>query len=102
MALINLNALAEGFNNNINVLSIEGDLYTAFSDSPHFQSFKMFVNFKKTERANLLNELKVRIDQLQKKPMLNSSPFISEMLKRNYKITNFRDMKVAYRYVSFH
>lgn len=62
VALINLNALAEGFNNNINVLSIDGDLYTAFSDSQHFHLFKMFVNFKKTERANLLNELKLRIN----------------------------------------
>jgi hypothetical protein len=33
VSLINLNALAEGFNQNTNILMLDADLFTSFQDS---------------------------------------------------------------------
>lgn len=54
VSLINLNALSEGLNHNINVLELDGDLFSAFAGSSQCSNFKKFVNILKNERSEEL------------------------------------------------
>jgi hypothetical protein len=46
--LVNLNNLTEGFNQNLNILDLDGRLYTLFQDSAEYSAFQKIVNFKRT------------------------------------------------------
>lgn len=47
VSLINLNALAEGFNQNRNILDLDGNLYTSFQNCSVYSAFQKIVNFKR-------------------------------------------------------
>ena len=51
VSLINLNSLAEGFNQNRNILDLDGYVYTAFLNSDQYSAFQKIVNFKREERV---------------------------------------------------
>lgn len=101
VSLINLNALSEGLNRNANILELEADLFTAFAGSSQCSNFKKFANILKDERSENLEEIKSKITMLKEKPLISANPFILNMLKVNYKATNFKDIKIAYRFVLF-
>jgi hypothetical protein len=50
VSLINLNTLAEGFNQNRNFLDLDGYIYTAFRSCTEYTAFQRIVNFKRNER----------------------------------------------------
>ena len=48
VSLINLNSLTEGFNQNRNILDLDGYVYTAFQGSAEYSAFQKILNFKRT------------------------------------------------------
>lgn len=67
VSLINLNFLAEGFNQNKNILEFDADLFTEFQESTEYNSFKDFINFKRTERSKLLDSIRNEVGLLKNK-----------------------------------
>jgi hypothetical protein len=67
VSLINLNFLAEGFNRNNNILELDADLFTEFQESGEYNSFKDFINFKRTERSKVLDSILNEISMLKNK-----------------------------------
>lgn len=47
VSLINLHALAEGFNQNRNLLDLDGNIYTAFQSCSEYSAFQKIVNFRR-------------------------------------------------------
>jgi hypothetical protein len=47
VSLVNLNSLAEGFNQSRNILDLDGDQFTAFQNTSEHSAFQKFVNFKR-------------------------------------------------------
>lgn len=58
VSLINLNTLAEGFNQNRNFLDLDGYIYTAFRSCTEYTAFQRIVNFKRNERAEQFETLR--------------------------------------------
>ena len=67
VSLVNLNSLAEGFNQSRNMLDLEGDQFTAFQNSQEYSAFQKFVNFKRNERSKQLDALRQDITFFKKK-----------------------------------
>ena len=90
VSLINLNSLAEGFNQNRNILNLHPDDFISFSKTNHFSSFQKIINFKRTERYAMLKKVRQDISNLNSKNLIDHNAFISQMLKCDYRETNFQ------------
>lgn len=97
-SMINLHSLAEGFNQNRNILDLDGDLFTAFQAKSEYSAFQKVLNFKRKERAVLLDSLRQEISMLKQKK-ISSDPRMGNIMNSDYKTTLFSDIKSAYRFV---
>jgi hypothetical protein len=100
VSLINLTHLAEGFNQNKNILDLDADLFNSFQDADEYTAFKDFINFRRAEREKLLDGIRDEIAGLKSKYFCKENKMISDMLLCNYKKTQFSTIKTAYRFVT--
>ncbi len=99
VSLMNLNSLAEGFNQSRNILDLDGDQFTAFQNSHEYSAFQKFVNFKRGERAKELESQRQQLTFLKKRNLSTKDERVFDLMQRDYKKTNFQDIKTAYRLV---
>jgi hypothetical protein len=99
VSLINLNTLAEGFNQNRNILDLDGYIYTAFQSCTEYSAFQRIVNYKRNERAEQLENIRKIIHNTKDKPLVSKDPSLAKMLTLDYKKTSFQDIKKPYRFV---
>jgi hypothetical protein len=99
LSLINLNSLAEGFNQNKNILNLPANDFIALSESGEYHSLQQFLNFKRTERSTMLEAARDEVRMLTSRPMISSNPFLADILNLDYRVVNFQQIKSAYRFV---
>lgn len=99
VSLININTLAEGFNQNRNILDLDGDQFTHFQSSEEYAAFQKFVNFKRTERSKLLDSIRQEITFFKQKNLVAKDEKVFQFVSKDFKKTNFQDVKTAYRLV---
>lgn len=98
VSLLNLNSLAEGFNQSRNILDLDGDQFTLFQNSKEYSALQKFVNFKRGERSKQLAALYQEITFFKQKK-LSRDEKVYDLLQRDFRKTNFQDIKAAYRMV---
>lgn len=99
VSLVNLNSLAEGFNQSRNILDLDGDQFATFQNSTEYSAFQKFVNFKRAERAKELDALRQELTFLKKRNLCTKEERVFDLIQRDYKKSNFQDIKTAYRLV---
>ena len=97
---ININSLAEGFNQNRNILDLDGDVYTAFQSCDQYTVFQKIVNLKRKERGDMLENVRNKILKTKEKSLVDNNPSLSKFLDYDYRKTIFQDIKASYRLVS--
>jgi hypothetical protein len=99
VSLVNLNSLAEGFNQSRNILDLDGDQFTYFQNSMEYSAFQKFVNFKRNDRSKQLDALRQEITFFKRKNLATKDEKVFDLLQRDFRKTNFQEIKTAYRMV---